>query len=86
MGFSAAAERGQIKVVRGCRNLDAFFAEAEQFPGGDHDDTVDGASGAYTELQLLPVDCTPVSIESESSYWTEEEEELGGTYFRSMGR
>ena len=52
---SAAAERGQIKYLRGCRNLEAFFGEAESFPGGIHDDMVDSFSGAFTTL------CVPIS-------------------------
>ena len=51
---SAAAERGQIKYLIGCRNIEAFFNEAESFPGGIHDDMIDGLSGAFTTL------CTPV--------------------------
>ncbi len=53
---SAAAERGQIKYLASCRNIEAFFDEAESFPGGIHDDMVDGLSGAFTEL------CTPSSL------------------------
>lgn len=37
---SAAAERGQIKYKRGCRNIDLFFEQAEVFPAegyGIHD-------------------------------------------------
>lgn len=52
---SAAAERGQIKYLIGCRNIEAFFNEAESFPGGIHDDMIDGLSGAFTTL------CVPVT-------------------------
>lgn len=47
---SAAAERGQIKILRGCRNIEEFFNEAETFPGGIHDDMIDGLSGAFNQL------------------------------------
>lgn len=46
--FSAHAEKGRIKVVRGTWN-DAWFDELEGFPAG-HDDQADGTSGAYAEL------------------------------------
>ncbi len=52
---SAAAERGQIKYLASCRNIETFFNEAESFPGGIHDDMVDGLSGAFTTL------CTPIT-------------------------
>jgi predicted phage terminase large subunit-like protein len=68
--FSAAAERGHVKVVRGCRNIEAFFDEAESFPGGLHDDTVDGASGAFNELRVMPKLYLPIQVGvSEASYW-----------------
>lgn len=86
MGFSAAAERGQVKVLRGCRNIEHFFNEAEQFPGGMHDDTVDAGSGAFAELRLLPREVTPIAITSDSgSYWISDEDVIGGSYYRSMG-
>lgn len=47
---SAQAEAGHISVVKAAWN-DEFFAEAEQFPNGSHDDQVDGLSGAYACLQ-----------------------------------
>jgi len=82
-GASAAAERGQIKVVRGCRNIEAFFNEAESFPGGLHDDMVDGLSGAYAELGLLPKDSLPMAIENEEgSYWRDDETSYLGYFGR----
>lgn len=53
---SAAAERGQIKYLASCRNIEEFFNEAESFPGGIHDDMVDGLSGSFTTLcePLIP--------------------------------
>lgn len=69
--FSAAAERGIVKIVRGCRNIPAMFDELEGFPSAPHDDLVDGASGAYTALGLLPVHSIPADIDKgrDGSYW-----------------
>lgn len=48
---SAAAEAGNIKIVRGPWNA-AFLDEVTLFPNGDHDDIVDVLSGAFTDLTL----------------------------------
>lgn len=47
--LSAAAEAGNVKLVRGPW-VEAFLEEAEAFPGGAHDDQVDAASGAMEKL------------------------------------
>lgn len=50
--FSAQAERGNIKILRGAWN-DAFLAELENFDGlgkTGHDDQVDAASQSFNEL------------------------------------
>lgn len=47
--LSAAAEAGNIKLVRGPW-INDFLDEAEAFPGGSHDDQVDSASGAFEML------------------------------------
>lgn len=71
-GVSAASEQGLIKVVRGCRNIEAFFDEIETFPEGLHDDLVDGFSGAFNELVLSPVASIPEAAQAtRDSYWTE---------------
>jgi predicted phage terminase large subunit-like protein len=44
--FSAQAEAGNVKVLRGAWNED-FFACLEAFPESAHDDDVDGCSGAF---------------------------------------
>jgi predicted phage terminase large subunit-like protein len=46
---SAAAERGEIKVVKGRWNRD-FFKELTRFPNDAHDDIVDALSGGYEDL------------------------------------
>jgi predicted phage terminase large subunit-like protein len=47
--LSSAAERGNVKVVKGFWNRD-FLDEFELFPYGSHDDIVDSASGAFGKL------------------------------------
>lgn len=46
---STQAEHGNMALMRGAWN-DAFFAEAEGFPTGAHDDQVDALSGAFNML------------------------------------
>lgn len=69
---SAAAERGQIKYLRGCRHIEDFFNEAESFPGGVHDDMVDGLSGAYAALANHTPPGAPIAVdkaEEEVNTW-----------------
>ena len=83
MAPSAAAERGQVKYLRGCRNLEAFFLEGESFPGGIHDDMIDGFSGAFAVLNELPVYGEPLIVLKEDhipNTWINELE-LGAGYF-----
>lgn len=47
--FSAQAEAGNIRVVKGAWNAD-WFSELEAFPKGDHDDQADAVSGAFNAL------------------------------------
>ncbi len=47
--FSAAAEAGNVKLVKGTWNA-AFLDEVGMFPRGKHDDQVDSASGAFNIL------------------------------------
>jgi len=47
--LSAAAEAGNVKLVRGPWISD-FLSELETFPFGAHDDQVDAASGAFEKL------------------------------------
>jgi predicted phage terminase large subunit-like protein len=53
LGFRAAAERGDVYLVRGPWNED-FLRECESFPTGSHDDSVNAAYGAYNRLTLAP--------------------------------
>jgi predicted phage terminase large subunit-like protein len=56
---SAAAEAGNIYLVRGPW-INDFLEEAEQFPGGAHDDQIDAVSGA---LEILSSRMNKVSID-----------------------
>lgn len=49
--LSAAAEAGNVKLIKGHWNKD-FLDEIEIFPQGDHDDQVDAVSGAYEKLNF----------------------------------
>lgn len=49
---SAAAEAGNVKLIRGRWNT-AFLDEVTMFPNGDHDDIVDVLSGAFTDLSRI---------------------------------
>ncbi|CAK0767394.1 Terminase [Gammaproteobacteria bacterium] len=44
--FSAQAQAGNIKILRGAWNED-YFASMEGFPDATHDDDADGSSGAF---------------------------------------
>lgn len=76
--LSAAAEKGLVKVVRGCRNIDKFFDEAESFPSNvGHDDTVDGVSGAFTALSHIPQLYLPVQVgDAQGSYWGSQDDSI----------
>ena len=49
-GASAQSEAGNIKVLSSCRNKEAFYNEAENFPDANHDDIIDGFTGAFNCL------------------------------------
>tara|TARA_B100000809_G_C15128642_1_gene527376 strand:+ start:1229 stop:2623 length:1395 start_codon:yes stop_codon:yes gene_type:complete len=53
---SAQAEAGNIKILKSCRNKEDFYIEAENFPEGRHDDTIDAFTGAFNYLSLKRVD------------------------------
>lgn len=48
--WAAQAEAGNVKVVRGNWDIDAFLNECDRFPDGPHDDQVDVVSGAVAML------------------------------------
>lgn len=58
--LSAAAERGNVHLVRGAWN-GAFLDEASAFPFGTHDDMVDASSGGMRWLSDNPVNFSGIS-------------------------
>lgn len=56
--ISADCQNEKLYVVRAPWN-DRYIAELEQFPEGDHDDQVDGSSGAHTVLTSKPLPRKP---------------------------
>ena len=68
---SAASENGKVFVTHTCRNMLPFFDEADLFPYGMHDDTIDGFSGAFNFFRPSVVTRPPTGIrKSGGSYWT----------------
>lgn len=68
---SAAAENGKVMIVSTCRNMLPFFDEADLFPYGLHDDTVDGYSGAFNYFRPSSLQRVPTGLKkSGGSYWT----------------
>lgn len=49
--LAAQVEAGNVSIARAGWNA-AFLAELRSFPDGDHDDQVDAASGAFSEVAL----------------------------------
>ena len=47
---SAQAEALNIKMLATCRNKEEFYNEAENFPDANHDDIIDGFTGAFNCL------------------------------------
>lgn len=67
---SAAAEAGNVLISDRCRNITAFFDEADLFPFSVHDDTIDGFSGAFNYFRGNKVVGIPRSIgKTGGSYW-----------------
>lgn len=68
---SAASENGNVCITHNCRNMLPFFDEADLFPYGMHDDTVDAFSGAFNFFRPSGVRRPPTGIKkSGGSYWT----------------
>lgn len=67
---SAAAQAGRVFVSDRCRNLLPFFDEADMFPYGAHDDTIDGFSGAFNHFRASTLLRAPTSLKKTGgSYW-----------------
>lgn len=48
---SAASQAGRVFISDRCRNMLPFLDEADLFPYGAHDDTIDGFSGAFNHFR-----------------------------------
>lgn len=87
--LSASAERGQIKYLVGCRNINTFFDEAESFPGGIHDDMVDAASAAFNILDTIPAMGMPLTVLKDAnvaSTWASEFDLTPGYFTQDFSR
>lgn len=59
---SAAAQAGRVFISDRCRNMLPFMDEADLFPYGAHDDTVDGFSGAFNYFRSCPLTRAPTGL------------------------
>lgn len=68
---SAASQAGKVFISQRCRNMLPFMDEADLFPYGLHDDTIDGFSGAFNYFRSTNVSSLPSGIKKTGgSYWT----------------
>ena len=68
---SAAAQAGRIMISQRCRNILPFLDEADLFPYGLHDDTIDGLSGAFNYFRKPANMGIPTGIKKTGgSYWS----------------
>lgn len=68
---SAAAQSGRVFIVHSCRNMLPFMDEADLFPYGLHDDTIDGFSGAFNHFRSPSLVRAPSGIKKTGgSYWS----------------
>lgn len=65
--LASQAEAGNVKLVRAAWNA-TFLDEAELFPNGSHDDQIDAASGALSQLSSGMV-IGGIMSETKSSRW-----------------
>lgn len=67
---SAAAQSGRVHIVDNCRGVLSFFDEADLFPYGVHDDTIDGFSGAFNHFRSKTLMRAPTGLKKAGgSYW-----------------
>ena len=68
---SAAAQAGRVFISDRCRNMLPFLDEADLFPYGAHDDTIDGFSGAFNYFRSAPLLRAPTGLKKAGgSYWS----------------
>lgn len=67
---SAASQAGKVFILDRCRNATAFKDEADTFPYGIKDDTIDGFSGSFNYFHKPVLLSGPSSMrKSRGSYW-----------------
>lgn len=67
---SSSAQIGNVLISDKCRNITAFFDEMDVFPFGNHDDTVDGFSGAHSYFRKPALNRVPTGLgKTNGSYW-----------------
>lgn len=68
---SSAAQSGKVFISQRCRNTLAFLDEADVFPYGLKDDTVDGFSGSFNYFRSAALLRAPTGLKkSGGSYWS----------------
>lgn len=68
---SAAAQAGRVFISDRSRNTLPFLDEADLFPYGAHDDTIDGFSGAFNYFRTCPLQRVPTGLKKAGgSTWT----------------
>lgn len=68
---SAASQSGKVFISNRCRNMLPFLDEADAFPYGLHDDTVDSFSGAFNHFRSTTLLRPPTGVKKAGgSYWT----------------
>jgi predicted phage terminase large subunit-like protein len=75
--FNAACERGDVKIVKGGWN-DVFVEELASFPNSGHDDQVDAAVGAYTDLSGVNQAWDKEALAAAFSYRNRPQEQVEG--------
>lgn len=68
---SAASQAGKVLLSNRCRNILPFLDEADVFPYGLKDDTIDGFSGSFNYFRTRTLARAPSGIKkSGGSYWS----------------
>lgn len=68
---SAASQSGTVFICKRCRNVLPFLDEADVFPYGIKDDTIDGFSGSFNYFRRGTVCRAPTGIaKTGGSYWS----------------
>jgi len=68
---SAASQSGRVFISQRCRNILQFFDEADTFPYGIKDDTVDAFSGAFNTFRNVALLRPPSGVKKAGgSHWS----------------